>query len=104
MGHAVDFIFTYKLAHEKRGLTVFSVILRNSQSKIVVHNFTISQACDFILESYGAAHALPCFVEVFNGKLKFQEFFCSLLERNWMNDREVTAGCRQGGSLRGHRF
>ena len=70
----------------------FSVILRKSQSKIVVQNFTISQVCDFVIESYGAAHALPCFVEVFSGKLKFQEFFCSLREQNWMNDHEVTAG------------
>ena len=81
----------YELAHEKRGLTAFSVIVRKSQSKIVVQNFTILQVCDFVLESYGAAHALPCFIEV-NGKLKFQEFFCSLLEQNRMNDREVTAG------------
>ena len=83
---------SYQPTHKKRGPTVFSGILRKSQSKIVVQNFTISQVCKFVFESYGAAHALPCFVEVFSGKLKFQELFCSLLEQNCMNDREVTAG------------
>ena len=51
-----------ELAHEKRGLAVFSVILRKTLSKIVVQNFTILQVCAFVFELYDAAHALPCFV------------------------------------------
>ena len=97
-------IITVEPAHRKRGPTAFIVILRKSHSKIAVQNFTISEVCDFVFKSYGAAHGLPCFVELFNRKLKFQAFFCSLLERNPMDAREVTADWRQGGSLRCRRF
>ena len=76
-------------ADEKRGRVAFGLDLRKSQSKIVVYNFTISQVCDFVFESFGALHETPCFAVVFNKKAKVQGFCCSLLERNWMNEVEV---------------
>ena len=72
---------TYEPAHEKRGLTAFSVILGKSQSKIVVQNFSISQVCDLVFESYDAAHARPCFVEVVKRKLKCSRESWSVQEK-----------------------
>ena len=85
-------IINTKTTHGKRGLTTFSMSLRKSQSKNVMQNFMISPVGGFVFEPYGTMHALPCFVEVFNGMLKFQAFFYDVLKRDWMKDCKTMAG------------